>query len=356
MTVAPRSGSRRLTSVVWWRDALLSVGAVLGSVCIVVALAGALFDVRTLVFRSGSMSPEIRTGALALARQTPASDLAVGDVVSVVAANGTRITHRVHSVTMTADGRAELVLKGDANSRPDEQVYTTDSADRVFLDVPYLGYAVGLATSPAGLVVGGLLATGLLWVVLRPSGGGGGAGPGGARSDTRAGATGQRGGRRRAGAGTVAMVAAVGVATQAPVSTLAYFSDSGTVQTGPLPAHAVVSQTAPSCTNVNGVLVLGNVARLSWSKSDSRYEYAWELRTLAGAVVSSGTVGGSQAAGATVSLDVGTALLSTSANFNVAVRARLKASTTWVASTETVTPVRSEGIVVVGLSMRCGHA
>ncbi|NLG47963.1 MAG: signal peptidase I, partial [Gordonia sp.] len=63
------------------RELALNVGAVLGLMCIVAAIASMLFGITPLVFRSGSMSPEIPTGSLAIARTVDAQDLRVGDVV-----------------------------------------------------------------------------------------------------------------------------------------------------------------------------------------------------------------------------------------------------------------------------------
>lgn len=321
-------------------QALLSLIAVIGAVSIVLTLATIVLDVRTLVFRSGSMEPEIRTGALGFAKSTPAGDLKIGDVVSVVAANGTRVTHRIEALDL--QGRtAALTLKGDANSRPDAETYRVASADRVVADVPYVGYAIGYASSPLGLFVGGMLVAGLLWLIVRPSGSDDGPPP--------------RGGRRVASAGAVAVVAATSVVGAAPTSTLAYFNDSEIIQSGAATTHTVVSQAQPTCADVNGFLVLGNIARVTWTQVDARYEYVWQLRDLGGAVVSNGTVGGGQAAGTTVTVDVSTGLIAVNGNYNLAVRARLRGATSWVAAAETLTPVRRASVLVLGLSMRCGN-
>lgn len=53
------------------RELALTVGAVAGLICVVAATASMLFGIKPLVFRSGSMSPEITTGSLALAVQCP---------------------------------------------------------------------------------------------------------------------------------------------------------------------------------------------------------------------------------------------------------------------------------------------
>ncbi len=96
-----RSGSARVACGV--RQVALTVGAVAGVLCILVTIAAFAFGVRPLVFQSGSMSPSIDTGALALARETRADDLRLGDIVSLPTAAGQRVTHRV--VSVRAPGR-----------------------------------------------------------------------------------------------------------------------------------------------------------------------------------------------------------------------------------------------------------
>jgi len=117
------------------------------------------------------MSPTIDTGSLALARSVPATGLHVGDVVSVRTSSGTRVTHRVVRVDTTpVAGQALLTLRGDANRYVDAERYTVGSAYRVFWHVPRLGYVVGTALSPSGLVAVGLLVSALLLLVPRSGG------------------------------------------------------------------------------------------------------------------------------------------------------------------------------------------
>lgn len=140
------------------RELILNVGAVVGLVCIVVAALSMLLGVTPLVFRSGSMSPEIPTGSLALARSVPASEIAVGDVVSVDNQQGVRITHRVVDLAAApADSGVVATLQGDANPVPDVSPYVFDHADRVFFHIPAIGYAVGWLTSPVAIFFGGAL-------------------------------------------------------------------------------------------------------------------------------------------------------------------------------------------------------
>lgn len=147
----------------WCREAALWLGAVLGLVALGAGVAVGFFGFGFLIFRSGSMSPDLPTGTLALARTVPAPDLRTGDVVSVISAGGVRVTHRVELATLRGD-TASLVLRGDANSSADAEVYVVDTADRVVAAVPVAGYVVGYLSTGSGLVVAAGL-TGMLLVL-----------------------------------------------------------------------------------------------------------------------------------------------------------------------------------------------
>ncbi|MBP2418544.1 signal peptidase I [Microlunatus capsulatus] len=158
---APAPPSRRLTAAA--RESALTLGAVAGVLCVLVVLAGAVLDLRPLVFRSGSMGPEIPTGSLALARTVPATALAVGDVVSVTDAAGRRVTHRVVGLSRAGD-TAVLRLRGDANDVEDAQAYPVTEADRVIASVPRAGYVVAwLSSRPATFLGGLLVGVGAAW-------------------------------------------------------------------------------------------------------------------------------------------------------------------------------------------------
>ncbi|MGB3696946.1 MAG: signal peptidase I [Gordonia sp. (in: high G+C Gram-positive bacteria)] len=150
------------------RELALNIGAIAGLICIVIAALSMLFGIKPLVFRSGSMSPQISTGALALARTVPASEIEVGDVVSVDNEVGTRITHRVVAVDPAGDGKVSLTLKGDANRVADPSPYVVDEADRVFASVPLLGYLAAWFSSKTAIFLGGILAGALLMLAFGP--------------------------------------------------------------------------------------------------------------------------------------------------------------------------------------------
>ncbi|OYD66699.1 signal peptidase [Rhodococcus sp. OK302] len=144
------------------KEIALNVAAVAGLICIIATLASLLFGIKPLVFRSGSMEPEISTGALALAKTVPATELAVGDVISVDNDQGVRITHRVVELEPAGANTVLATLKGDANNVADQMPYTITEADRVFFSVGGLGYVVAWLSSPLAIFLGG----GLVGAVL----------------------------------------------------------------------------------------------------------------------------------------------------------------------------------------------
>ena len=144
---------------------LLTVGSVLGSLCVIATLAGLLVGAKPLIFRSGSMSPAITTGALGVSVPVQASEIRVGDVLSVENASGIRVTHRVVRVD-TNNGIASVTLKGDANGVPDAAPYRLREADRVIFSAPLLGYVVAWLNSSAAVFAGGLFTAYLLYLAF----------------------------------------------------------------------------------------------------------------------------------------------------------------------------------------------
>ncbi|NYE96581.1 signal peptidase I [Psychromicrobium silvestre] len=151
-----------------FREITLTVGAILGLLCVLAALVGVFFGITPVIFRSGSMAPAIDTGALALVQQVPATRLQLGDVVSVQNADQERVTHRVVGIQGMSNGEMLLTLKGDANPQPDVQTYQLSKADRVFFSVPILGYLLAWLQSPWAIFLGGLLVGVLLMLAFRP--------------------------------------------------------------------------------------------------------------------------------------------------------------------------------------------
>ncbi|MFB9780013.1 signal peptidase I [Rhodococcus baikonurensis] len=149
-------------------EVLLTLGALAGLASIVIFIAGLVFGITPLIFRSGSMSPTIDTGALAFARTVPASEVQVGDILSVYDSQGTRITHRVESIDQQGNNLAVAQLRGDANPIADPDPYVITEADRVFFSINRLGYVAVWLSGSSGLVLGAIAVGGLLYIAFRP--------------------------------------------------------------------------------------------------------------------------------------------------------------------------------------------
>jgi hypothetical protein len=178
------------------------------------------------------MSPTIDTGSVALARNVPAGDLRAGDVVSVVARSGERVTHRIVSTEPAPDG-VRLTLRGDANRAADPAPYVVDSAYRVFWHAPWVGYAVATLSAPMGLVA---LASGLFLLAVGARAGTRPRRPGGRRAA-------HRGRRPRRGRSVVAAVAATIAALTGPAgsASAAPWTDDVLVTGQPLTAATLVA-------------------------------------------------------------------------------------------------------------------
>jgi signal peptidase len=144
---------------------LLTLGAVLGALCLLAAIVAVLIGAKPLVFRSGSMAPTIPTGALGISIPVEAAALQAGDIISVETAAGVRITHRVVQADVSGD-TATVTLKGDANSIPDAEPYVLRKTERVVAHAPLLGYAVAWLSSSAAVFAGGLFTAYLLYLAF----------------------------------------------------------------------------------------------------------------------------------------------------------------------------------------------
>ena len=147
-------------------EVLLTVGAVLGAICIVAAAAAFFFGFRIVLFGSGSMSPTIPQGAAAVVLRTPAGDIAVGDIVTVDRTGELPVTHRVvaiEEIPGATDAR-RITLRGDANPIDDPSPYDVTSVGRVVVAVPGMASAIAAVSKAPVLIGATVFAAGLvLW-------------------------------------------------------------------------------------------------------------------------------------------------------------------------------------------------
>ena len=141
-------------------DRLLTLAALVGIAVMALTVGAHVSGYQPLVVRSGSMEPTVPTGSMVLVRDVPVHEISVGDVVSVVRADGTRVMHRV--LTARPEGSAvSLTLQGDANEDPDPAPVVATSADELVWTVPAVGRAAAFLASAKGGFVLGCLITGI---------------------------------------------------------------------------------------------------------------------------------------------------------------------------------------------------
>ncbi|MEJ6489902.1 signal peptidase I [Leucobacter sp. USCH14] len=162
-SVSARRASRALRTFEVVRSILLNFAAVIGVLSILLVVITLASGLRPLVVISGSMEPGIPTGSLILTPTVPASELAVGDVVTVPRPDGLGpVTHRIIAIEPAAEGGTQLKLQGDANASPDPQPSTVAEAGLLQFTVPYLGAVVQAVRSPLGLAGIGIFLIGLV--------------------------------------------------------------------------------------------------------------------------------------------------------------------------------------------------
>jgi signal peptidase I len=326
---------------------VLAIGAALGVVCLTSLAAMAVLEVHPLVVRSGSMSPTMPTGSLALAAEVPATSVHPGEVVSVLTDSGVRVTHRVVRVE-PIDEHVLLTLQGDANDAPDPRSYAVDEVLRVRLHAPALGYAVGAVSGPVGRALGGALAGALVATAIWPPR----AEPSGGRPRHRpkhlaAPPPRQPVLRRPALAGVVVLLLLAG--TTGDVATArsagAAWGDGSTANVGAFTAYTVPAPAGVTC-NVTGSALSGFTAHLQWPAVTSPYALGYTA-----VIVDNGTNLTVATSGANRVVTIGSGLLGSLLGTTITVRLRANLPTT-PAWTSAATDQRL-AVGLLGLSLTC---
>jgi len=130
---------------------LLTVAALGGVLCIVFVVLAMFLHVTLIMFKTGSMSPTIPTGSLAVVMEVTGEHIEVGDVITVDRQDALPITHRVTSVSPLGGGAVSITMKGDANATEDPAPYVVSTARKVIFSVPGLAYAVASFSNPFAL-------------------------------------------------------------------------------------------------------------------------------------------------------------------------------------------------------------
>jgi signal peptidase len=159
----------RLRAFITW-----AVGGFVLAVLLAAALPMAVGGT-SMVVRSGSMTPTIRTGDVVVVRPIAPTEAEVGDIVTFKdpAGSDRLLVHRVRAISRSGD-EVEVITKGDANSTQEHWKVPADGTiGTVAYRVPALGFAVSWIGSPAGrvgliIVPSLLLAVMLLMRIWRP--------------------------------------------------------------------------------------------------------------------------------------------------------------------------------------------
>ncbi|MDN3442882.1 signal peptidase I [Microbacterium sp. APC 3901] len=152
-SVPPRSARRGLGSAL--ADALLWVAALAGLACMVLVIVALTANITLIMFRTGSMAPTIPAGSVAVVQSVAASQVQVGDVVTVDREGDLPVTHRVTSIAPGASEDERIItMRGDANAADDPHPYTVQTVRVVLLSVPGIATVVVAMGNPS--VLGGL--------------------------------------------------------------------------------------------------------------------------------------------------------------------------------------------------------
>lgn len=118
-----------------------------------------------VVITGGSMAPAVPAGSVIGPVAVDPGDLVTGDILTVRADNGVILTHRVTRVVDLPEGRF-FELKGDANATADPELVPARAImGRVDGYLPIAGYALGMLSTPSGLI-SVLAALGMLLVCI----------------------------------------------------------------------------------------------------------------------------------------------------------------------------------------------
>ncbi|WP_354510876.1 signal peptidase I [Oerskovia enterophila] len=150
-------------------DAFLTIAAVAGVLGLLLFLGIQTGRLQTMVVISGSMVPTYEVGDAIVARRVPASNLEVGDVVSVFTRDGVLVTHRVVAIEGGPGDERTLTLRGDNNPVDDPEQYVVDDALVPLVRIPGARDAIETLRRPAVGIPVVVAACALVGFALMPS-------------------------------------------------------------------------------------------------------------------------------------------------------------------------------------------
>lgn len=127
-----------------------------------------LLGMEVFVVQSGSMEPAYPVGALVYVKETDASKLEAGDVITFEMGGGVRGTHRIIEV-VEENGTPAFRTKGDANEIADSSlVAASDLVGKVIFSIPNLGFLVSYIQQPPGIYIAFSAAAVILILLVLP--------------------------------------------------------------------------------------------------------------------------------------------------------------------------------------------
>ncbi|WP_256871483.1 signal peptidase I [Paenarthrobacter nitroguajacolicus] len=133
------------------RETLLNLAAAGGAVCLIAVVLAVAFNITLILFKTGSMSPTIPAGSLAVVREIPAAEVKTGDIVTVDRPGKLPITHRIQNVEPAEGAARAITMKGDANAEADPAPYVVERVRIVLWSVPGLAYPLAAVANPVVL-------------------------------------------------------------------------------------------------------------------------------------------------------------------------------------------------------------
>lgn len=124
--------AKKYSSLTWIVIGIIGVVLVWG--------ATGLLGFQPSIIASGSMSPSLEVGDIAITVPTPPENIVSGDVIQFWrAGDPAPIIHRVTEI-YDSGGATVIVTKGDANNAPDDPITTTKPINKLVLTIPKLGW------------------------------------------------------------------------------------------------------------------------------------------------------------------------------------------------------------------------
>jgi signal peptidase len=141
---------------------IVTTAGLLGLLTLLAALAP-LAGIQLVRLATGSMAPQYPAGSVLIVRDVDARELAVGDIATVMRADGSPVTHRIVAASPAGDG-TRLDMQGDANALPDPQPYLVKRVGKVLGGAPVGGELFDIVRTPGAvpLLAGGVSAL-VLW-------------------------------------------------------------------------------------------------------------------------------------------------------------------------------------------------